>query len=321
MLSIGTTDRRGFVVSIEMVLGVVVAVIGLVVAATALRDSIVSDVAGSVDDVNQSFRVKGATSTDASVAGSGFTDRTDSEDAPDDASGVADNGILFGSDPLDEGEIIETTSTGDGGTTSAEGTFKFDPFTSGGPATGSIGDGTIDTNFTVTGSDTGIVLGTDRNEIVFSEQPGNVGSVTTSFVDPLTDVELFFSSVTNDGAPHLIENFSVTLSDGTTINNADFSVVPDAISPSINLGAFFTTTAKDFELLSQTTIGGTRFVTDGSNDGAGFGNRQAAGRIRFTDSTITNAPSGVGISSITFHRSGVEVGYTSRFSVSGRVNQ
>ena len=165
------------------------------------------------------------------------------------------------------------------------------------------------------------MLGIADNEVSFSEQPGDAGDVTTTFDDPLTEVELFFSSITNDGDPHLIGNFTVTLSDGTIINNADFSVIPDAISPNVGLGSFFTTANEDFSLLTQTTSGGNQFVTDGSNDGDGVGSRQAAGRIQFTSPAITGASPGVGISSITFQRSGGENGFASRFSVSGRVNQ
>ena len=98
-------DLKGITISIELVLVAVVLLIGMLVGLTSVRDSIVSelaDVAGSVDDLNQSFTTVGVQSGSANVSGSDFLDATDSGDAAEDVSGLADQGILFDVAPSDE---------------------------------------------------------------------------------------------------------------------------------------------------------------------------------------------------------------------------
>ena len=67
-------DDAGFIVSIELVLIATIAVIGLIAGMTAVRDAVVSelsDVAGAVQDLNQSYSFTG-------VEGhSGLTDGSD----------------------------------------------------------------------------------------------------------------------------------------------------------------------------------------------------------------------------------------------------
>ena len=304
-------DKNGTTVSVELILVAVVMLIGLIVSLASVRDSVVSefaDVAGSVNDLNQSFVTNGIQSSTASVAGSGYLDATDSSDAPEDPSGFADQGILFDVAPSDESGPP---------TVGESGTYTFS--TSGsGTQRGTIGDGTIDTGFTVT-TDTGSIGGNEDNEVIFEETAATAGTFTTSFDDPLTDVEFFVRSIANDtpGTPHLLGNFTVELSDGTVINNAAFSIINDSIAPNTDYG-FFRTSNEDTTLITSTTVGGNQFIRDPINDGPG---NQAAGRIQFTDAAITGAPSGVGISSISFDRSGGSDGYNSRFSVSGKVVQ
>lgn len=99
-------DDRGFVISIELILISTIAVIGLITGLTAVRDAVVSelsDVAGAVQDMNQSYSFNGATGHSGSTAGSDFQDRTDHCDDADDIAGQADNCITFSVAPSDEG--------------------------------------------------------------------------------------------------------------------------------------------------------------------------------------------------------------------------
>lgn len=98
-------DTAGFVVSIELVLIATIAVIGLVAGLTAVRDGVVSelsDVAGSVQDLNQSYSFNGVTGHSAASAGSDFQDQLDFGDSSDDVAGAADNCITFTGAPADE---------------------------------------------------------------------------------------------------------------------------------------------------------------------------------------------------------------------------
>ena len=103
-------DDAGFVVSTELVLLGTVAVFGLVVGLTSVRDGVVSevsDVAGAVQDVNQSYSYDGVTGHNAATAGSQFDDQTDECDDPDDLPGQADNCITFDGGPDDdEGTLL-----------------------------------------------------------------------------------------------------------------------------------------------------------------------------------------------------------------------
>ena len=95
-------DNRGFVVSIELIFLASIAVIGLVVGLTSVRDAVVSelsDTAGSVQDLNQSFNYNGAAGLSANTAGSDFEDALDFGDDAGDASGDADNCITFDRPP------------------------------------------------------------------------------------------------------------------------------------------------------------------------------------------------------------------------------
>ena len=99
-------DDAGFVVSIELILISTIAVIGLITGLAAIRNAVVSelsDVAGAVADLNQSYTFNGSTSPSGSTAGSSFTDNTDSVDSPGDPVGLADNCIVFTAAPADEG--------------------------------------------------------------------------------------------------------------------------------------------------------------------------------------------------------------------------
>ena len=99
-------DDAGFVVSVELILITTIVVIGLIAGLTAIRDAVVSelsDVAGAVSDMVQTYSINGVSSDSASTAGSDYNDRTDSSDPSDDTSGEADNCIVFTDAPIDEG--------------------------------------------------------------------------------------------------------------------------------------------------------------------------------------------------------------------------
>ncbi|MCA9264922.1 MAG: hypothetical protein KDA60_13775 [Planctomycetales bacterium] len=99
------SDERGFVVSIELVMVATIATLGLLVGFTAVRDGAVSelsDVAGAVQDFNQSYSYNGVVGHSSTNVGSDFTDALDFCDSADDASGQADNCITFSGVPDDE---------------------------------------------------------------------------------------------------------------------------------------------------------------------------------------------------------------------------
>jgi hypothetical protein len=79
-------DEHGFIISAELVLVLTIAVLGMVVGLTAVRDSIteeLNDLAHAFGAINQSYNYNGlkkkARNCDfhAFVAGSGFNDRAD----------------------------------------------------------------------------------------------------------------------------------------------------------------------------------------------------------------------------------------------------
>lgn len=99
-------DDAGFIVSIELILIATIAVIGLIVGMTAVRDAVVSelsDVAGAVQDLNQCYSFNGVTGHSSSTCGSDFIDALDFCDDADDTSGEADNCITFDGPPTNEG--------------------------------------------------------------------------------------------------------------------------------------------------------------------------------------------------------------------------
>ncbi|MFO0902719.1 MAG: hypothetical protein U0939_06950 [Pirellulales bacterium] len=89
-------DEAGFVVSAELILIATIAVIGLVVGLAAVRDGVtseLSDVAGAIQDVNQSYDINGVVGHSAATAGFGFQDDTDFCDSNDDVTDADDNCI------------------------------------------------------------------------------------------------------------------------------------------------------------------------------------------------------------------------------------
>lgn len=98
-------DDAGFIISIELILIATIAVIGLITGLTAVRDAVtseLSDVAGAIQDLNQSYTFFGVEGHSGSTAGSDFVDALDFCDDADDVSGDADNCITFDVPPADE---------------------------------------------------------------------------------------------------------------------------------------------------------------------------------------------------------------------------
>ena len=98
-------DEAGFVVSLELILIATIVVIGLIVGLTTVRNAVVqelSDVAGAVQDMNQSYTFNAVASAVGTTAGSDFSDTRDYEDTPEDPTGLSDNGIVFTWIPRDE---------------------------------------------------------------------------------------------------------------------------------------------------------------------------------------------------------------------------
>lgn len=110
---------HGTVISAELIAVAVVAIVGLVAAFTSIRDSAIaelSDFAGSVQDINQSFTVNAVTSGSAVISGSAFFDATDAGDDPEDTAGTFDNGIVLTA-PEDEssGVLVSSRFDAEGG--------------------------------------------------------------------------------------------------------------------------------------------------------------------------------------------------------------
>ena len=108
------------------------------------------------------------------------------------------------------------------------------------------------------------------------------------------------------------------MSDGTVINNAAFTIIPDAIAPNQDYG-LFETRDNDNSLVSVVTRGGAEYLTDPLFNGT---SDQASGRIVFPGLPSLGSPPGpgaVGLQSLMFDRSGGPNGFQAAFSTSGRV--
>ena len=107
-------DEAGFVVSTELVLLATVAVIGLLTGIVSVGDGVVSelsDVAGAVQEVNQSYSFDGVIGHNAATSGTQFNDQLDECDSSDDPSGVADNCITFNQSNVDETDAVTNRNT------------------------------------------------------------------------------------------------------------------------------------------------------------------------------------------------------------------
>ena len=98
-------DEGGFIVSIELVLISTIAVIGLITGFVAVRDAVISelsDVAGAIQDLNQSYTFNGVTGPSGNSSGSNYTDARDWGDTPEDPTNAIDNCIQVNRAPTNE---------------------------------------------------------------------------------------------------------------------------------------------------------------------------------------------------------------------------
>jgi Flp pilus assembly pilin Flp len=79
-------EEHGAIVSAEIMLVATILVIGVIVGLSALRDSVVTelaDVAQAIANVSQSYSYSGVSGHHAFTAGGSFNDKTDFCDTPD----------------------------------------------------------------------------------------------------------------------------------------------------------------------------------------------------------------------------------------------
>lgn len=105
-------EEDGAIISSELILVMTVLILGMIVGLSALRDSIVgelADVAAAFGSINQSYQFFGLSGHSAEVVGSFYLDDTDfCEDGSVDDEGEFENciGIIFGggNDPSEESD-------------------------------------------------------------------------------------------------------------------------------------------------------------------------------------------------------------------------
>lgn len=99
-------DEAGFIVSLELILIATIVVIGMITGLATVRNAVVqelSDVAGAVQDINQSYTFNSAAGPISNTAGSVFVDTMDSpSDGAGDPFAQSDNGIVFDGIPTAE---------------------------------------------------------------------------------------------------------------------------------------------------------------------------------------------------------------------------
>lgn len=100
-------DDHGSVISTELISITVVGLLGLIVTFTSVRDAAISelsDMAGSVQDVNQGYTFNSLVGHSSTTTGSDFVDATDHCDTPEDIAGAMDNCIVLTAPEDEEGE-------------------------------------------------------------------------------------------------------------------------------------------------------------------------------------------------------------------------
>ena len=291
-------DEQGTLVSAEGVLLATLVLVGMIAGLTALRECVVSelsDLGGSIQDFNQGYSYNGVTGSSATMAGSRFSDATDIADDHGDIVGQGDNCIQFNVPPTGEFFAILGSVA----------TFNITAANSN-SATGTLGDTNV--NITTTG---GGIVSQHANGLLFSESASTAGTYRIDFDDPVGNVELFFDSVTRD---NILGNFTITLSDGTVLNNAAFDIIQDVITPPAMIGEF-NVISSSTELLTKINVGGIDYLSDPTPLGAA----QAYGRIVFTDVPPCGGVQCGGITSIQFEKSGGPNLLNAIMNVSGQV--
>ncbi|MCC9605431.1 hypothetical protein LOC68_22985 [Blastopirellula sp. JC732] len=91
-------DEAGFIVSTELILIATIVVIGLIVGLAAVRDAVtaeLSDVAGAIQEMDQSYVFYSVRGHSAAVSGSGYADQKDFCDTTEATPGTIDNCIVI----------------------------------------------------------------------------------------------------------------------------------------------------------------------------------------------------------------------------------
>ena len=105
-------DETGSIVCPELILVATLAVLGLLVGMASIRDALISewsDIAGTTQELSQSYTLIGVRHHSSSVAGMAYIDQTDFCDSPDDVAGQNDNCIVF--EPTIPGETFLVSTT------------------------------------------------------------------------------------------------------------------------------------------------------------------------------------------------------------------
>jgi len=203
-------NEQGAILSTELILVSIVAVVGMITGLASMRDSMVSelsDIAGSVQSINQSYSYTGTEYT--RLADGSIEILLDIEPEHESEEGDVDppiEHIIGGVGSLDF----------NGGVTTGVG----------GSASGTIGDGTTDTGFRTT-TDTGEVLGTAGNSIFFSETPGTgvPGGTYGEFSSSGTDRELL--QQVSVGGANYVQDPTVNGASSQGVGRIVFTDIPD----------------------------------------------------------------------------------------------
>lgn len=306
-------DDTGTILTIEAMLVGTLAALGVVCSVSATRTAIIaefSDAAGSVQDLNQSYMFNTPIGHSSTVLASEFADQLDFCDDAEDVSGQIENCVVFESPLAEEDGDIEEEKVP---SVSGVGLTQFTSVSADGSSgSGSLGDGTTSTGFSLSTNSGGITSVRTPSGFNINESITVEGDYRIEFDDPLVNVEFFISSLLSRGS-NRVGNFTITLSDGTVINNAAFTIVPDTISSGISVVGPFTANGGSNRLITRITSGGADYAT--SNSGG-----QAAGRLRFADIPTAVGPDCVGVTAIQFEKLGGGDGPSGAgFSVSGQV--
>lgn len=304
-------DDTGTILTIEAMLVATLAALGVICSVSATRTAIIaefSDSAGSVQDLNQSYLFNTPIGRSSTVRASEFADQLDFCDDAEDVPGQIDNCVTFESPVDEEGEDIDEKVP----SVSGVGVTQFTSVSADGSSgTGSLGDGTTSTGVNLTTNSGGIASIRTPAGVNINESVNLEGDYRFEFDDPLVNVEFFISSLLSRGS-NRVGNFTITLSDGTVIHNAAFTIVPDTITSNSAVGPF-RANGGSTRLISQISLGGAEYAT--SNSGG-----QAAGRLRFADIPTAVGPDCVGVTAIQFEKLGGGNGRSGAgFAVSGQI--
>ena len=171
-------------------------------------------------------------------------------------------------------------------------------------ATLSIGTETANITVSPTGSAT-FITASQTDVLRFDESFSANGTFTITFDQPIYSFRLFFSSlIRTTTTDNRVGNFTLTLSDGAVVSNADFTIINSD-------GGFYTLGAnRDLE---EIVDGGISFVRSSEINPGSASDVQGRGLLEFSA-----LRSGVGLSAISFDKGGdFSPNYASLFGLEG----